>query len=436
MIGEGIHKVKLAQWFRTVAGGARPLRRVPGFLVAVLVAHAATAIEAQIPADCPFAHSDVILGITLTGRYRNYTHADTWYPSWASDGNLYSPWTDGYIRYPDAQQNPLPPFDPAHPGHASNSLDFMGRKASTAQARIVGSDPLDLSIEDLAPRIDADPSPYGGRYPAGSLVYDGVWYYGTYTLRNRRHEDCGGVGWSEFGPFVGFRTSTDSGAHWRETPHSPTQPLFGEDPDVAPVRIGAPHFVDFGRNMQYSPDGRAYLLAHGSTDPNSCDNWIQGDQVYLLRVRPTLRSINERSAYEYFAGTDAGGQPRWSRRIADLAPLLDWPGHLGSASATWVPALHRYLMFVTHGKSADAADSMVFESPALTGPWRIVTYWPDFGPFAYFLNMPSKFIAAGGRSAWLLYSANWATKPLTGTPEGSVYSFSIHEVNVRLNEQR
>ena len=27
-----------------------------------------------------------------------------------------------------------------------------------------------------------------------------------------------------------------------------------------PVKIGAPKFVDFGKNMEHSPDGKAYLL--------------------------------------------------------------------------------------------------------------------------------------------------------------------------------
>lgn len=304
----------------------------------------------------------------------------------------------------------------------------MGRNASTAQARIAGSDPLNLFVQDIPPQIDGDPRPYGGRYPAGSLLYNGVWYYGTYTLRNNSQNDCGGVGWTELGPFVGFRTSTDGGANWLDTPHSPSQSLFGENPDVAPVRIGAPHFVDFGRNMQHSPDGKAYLLAHGSTDASSCNNWIQADHIYLLRVKPSLQTINDRNAYEFFAGEDSAGKPIWSHRFADLKPLLDWPGHLGSASATWIPGLRRYLMFVTHGKSGTQADSMALEAPTLTGPWRIVTYWSNFGPFTYFLNVPSKFLSPDGRTAWLLYSANFESKPTNGTPEGSLYSFSIHEI--------
>lgn len=48
-------------------------------------------------------------------------------------------------------------------------------------------------------------------------------------------------------------------------PCTPDKSLFGENPSVVPVTIGAPHFVDFGKNMQYSPDGYAYLTAHGTT---------------------------------------------------------------------------------------------------------------------------------------------------------------------------
>jgi len=51
--------------------------------------------QSATPADCPFPKSRSLTGITFTGRHSNYKCGDTWYPSWASDGNLYSPWTDG-----------------------------------------------------------------------------------------------------------------------------------------------------------------------------------------------------------------------------------------------------------------------------------------------------------------------------------------------------
>jgi hypothetical protein len=146
------------------------------------------------PADCPFSAAD--LSVRLTGRFANYTNADTWYPSWAADGELYSPWTDGYIleRSPSTYQD----FEDAHPHHACNSVHWQGRVPATAQAKIVGADPMYLSIVDLPPRIDAMPWPdmsagtakFHGRYPCGSLVHDGVWYYGTYL---RRLDDAGAL---------------------------------------------------------------------------------------------------------------------------------------------------------------------------------------------------------------------------------------------------
>ena len=51
--------------------------------------------ESPIPLDCPFPRSPSLTGLFFTGRHSDYRCGDTWYPCWASDGNLYSPWTDG-----------------------------------------------------------------------------------------------------------------------------------------------------------------------------------------------------------------------------------------------------------------------------------------------------------------------------------------------------
>ncbi len=54
----------------------------------------------QPPVDCPFPKSDTLTRLGFTDRHAEYTQADTWYPSWAADGNLYSPWTDGVVNGP------------------------------------------------------------------------------------------------------------------------------------------------------------------------------------------------------------------------------------------------------------------------------------------------------------------------------------------------
>ena len=375
---------------------------------------------------CPFEPSHALRGLALTGRYRNYTNADTWYPSWASDGHLYSPWTDGYLLGSEERR----PFDDRHPGVACNSVDWLGRQAATAQAKSVGVDPLALEIINLAPSVPGDPAPYEGRYPCGSLLIDGLWYYGTYCLRRFSGDECGGVGWLDLGPFVGFRRSHDFGASWVDTRHTPARPLFGENPDAAPVRIGAPHFVDFGQNMRHSPDGKAYLVAHGSARRAACNNWIQGDHVYLLRVTPTPDAMDDPRAYEFFAGHDAAGRPQWTHVLAEMQPLLAWDDHLGCVTVTFDAPLGKYLLCVTRGWRRGHYDTLFLEADRLTGPWRLFCHWQDFGPEAYFVNVPSKFIDPGGRTLWLCYSANHSDKNHDGDPPGSHYALSLHEAEL------
>lgn len=378
----------------------------------------------KIPADCPFPKEKKIKTIEFTGRFANYTNADTWYPSWAANDTLYSPWTDGYILRTDVYE----PFRDEHPGYACNSLDFMGRKAATAQAAIAGKDPLNLSVINLPPRQEASPAPYGGRYPCASLVYKGIWYYGTYCLTDQENK-CGGVGWTELGPFVGFRISGDYGKTWTKSPHTPTSSLFKEDPKKGKIKIGTPHFVDFGKDMEHSIDGYAYLVAHGSTDSLSCNNWIQGDNIYLIRVKPSPETINDASAYEFYSGI-FNGRPTWSKEFSKIRPLLQWKGRLGCVTATYHPYLKKFIMCISRGieNSADANryDLQILTAESLTGEWRIAAYLESFGPAGYFVNIPSKFISK--KTFWLCYSANWNDKKAEGIPKGSHYSLSLHEM--------
>jgi hypothetical protein len=102
----------------------------------------------------PVPRSEEIADIGFTGRYATYEHADTWYPSWASDGILYSPWTDGRV--------------------GTEECSSAGKDAHTGQAKIEGDDPLNLKITNLG-TVAGDPKPYEGRSPCGSLVHNGVW---------------------------------------------------------------------------------------------------------------------------------------------------------------------------------------------------------------------------------------------------------------------
>jgi alpha-L-fucosidase len=401
------------------------------------------------PADCPFAQSTDIGGIAFTGRHAEYTGADTWYPSWASDGKLYSSFTDGTV--------------------AAMSVSSGGKDAATGHAVIEGDDPLHLKVTPIG-TWPGSPEPYEGRYPCGSLAYDGVWYYGTYALKNAGY----GLNWPVLGPCPGFYVSRDFGKTWTNPALScaPGKALFPEPKKLGgPVKIGAPHFVDFGKNMEHSPDGKAYLVGHGATEPDMEDrvanlSWITGDQVYLCRVRPSPETINDVTKYEFYGGRDEGGEktnsasaaggkaaggkagagkaqggrtvggkPVWTSDFRRIEPLLEWDNNMGCVTITYDAPLKKYLMCVTDGTNTVwKFNTYILEADEVEGPWRLVAYLRDFGEQAYFVNFPSKFISADGRTLWMCYAANftngWLGTNLRSDPPGSRYGLCLQEVRL------
>jgi hypothetical protein len=372
------------------------------------------------PASSPFQQSKDITGICFTGKYNNFDVGDTWYPSWASNGNMYSPWTDGGVN------------------HVS-SLSFVllpkYKQATTGYATIIGDDPMHLQLTDAGTQV-GDPTPYKGRYPAGSLVYNGVWYYGTYGLLDSDGSPDKGLNWDILGPLVGYSYSTDYGKTWHASPHTPANPLFGEpDKPGDPVKMGVPHFVDFGKNMQYSPDGKAYMVAHGAvaSDPTPRPanlSWITGDQIYLARVKPSIRNMNDKSKYEFFAGNNKVGHAVWTHDFSKIKPLFEWNNNAGSVTMTYDAPLKKYLMCVTDGTNTISAfNSYILESDQITGPWKMVTYLHHFGEQAYFVHISSKFISSDGRTMWLGYSANF-TGGQKSNPPGSAYGLTLQEIKL------
>ena len=116
--------------------------------------------------NTPFPRSMRIKNdIRFSGRYFTApnAHADTFYPSWASDGSMYSPYADGQVNGTSVQ------------GYGSTDNE------NTASVRVDGDDPTALTFTVVS-TFGNSPLPYAGRYPSASLVYGGVWYYGTYAL--------------------------------------------------------------------------------------------------------------------------------------------------------------------------------------------------------------------------------------------------------------
>lgn len=391
--------------------------------------------QSEIPLDCPFEQSESIISIRFLGVKSGYHYGDTWYPTWASNDTLYSPWTDGKTKrldgYTDWSQSWV---DPVH--------------ITTGQGVIAGDDPLTMKAYSIGLHKKSPAFPYHGRYPAGSLIHNGVWYYGTYCLDPAGYTKYGNdtINWPWMGPFVGFRTSKDYGHTWEECPHTPEKPLFGETGiNGYPVKIGAPHFVDFGKDMEHSPDGKAYMVAHGAdindTKPRGIwnDSWITGDQVYLIRVNPSVGNINDASKYDFYGGKDSNGDPIWINDFTAIKPLIEWNNNMGCVTITYNAPLKKYIMCVTDGGNTySKMNTYMLESDSLTGEWKLITYMKDFGEQAYFVNIPSKFISKDGKTAWLLYSGNYWDgmngESIGVNPPGSHYGMTFQKIQLLTKE--
>lgn len=393
--------------------------------------------KSEAPKDMPFKNSITFTGIKFLGLKSGFRYGDTWYPTWASNDTLYSPWTDGTTARLDGS------LEKANSGYPEKGIPVTSKyHNTTGQGVMIGDDPLTLKVYSTG-LVRAASFPYQGRYPSGSLIHNGIWYYGTYVLDPSAEAQYGDTryNWPWMGPFVGFRTSTDYGKTWQADPNTPEKSIFGESGiNGYPVKIGSPHFVDFGKNMKHSPDGKAYLVAHGSeiTDAHprfANTSWITGDQIYLMRVTPSIETINDPSKYEFFAGNDLEGNPIWTRDFKYIKPLLEWNNNMGCVTVTYNAKLKKYLMCVTDGRNtASKMNTYILESDKLTGDWKTITYMKDFGEQAYFVNIPSKFISDDGKTMWLLYSGNFATdwngERIIENPPGSHYGLVFQKIEL------
>jgi hypothetical protein len=381
--------------------------------------------KSEAPSDCPFQQSNEFSQIRLLGVKSGFHYGDTFYPTWGDDDLLYSPWTDGYTWRLD--------------GTHEYSDSGWGEYASTGQAVIEGDDPLSVVVYSIGLHR-ASALPYRGRYPCGSLMHNGIWYYGTYCLGPSPWAKYGDltINWPWLGPFVGFRISTDRGLTWKNCPHTPEKALFGETGiNGYPVKIGSPHFVDFGKNMEHSPDGKAYMVAHGADINDKMPrfwnhSWITGDQIYLLRVTPSVENMNDITKWDFYAGKDEQGNALWTSNFDDICPLLKWNNNMGCVTITYNAPLKKYLMFVTDGvNTCSKMHTYLLESNSLTGEWKLVTYMKNFGEQAYFVNIPSKFISKDGLTMWMMYSGNFATdwngEQIKSNPPGSHYGLVMQK---------
>jgi hypothetical protein len=166
------------------------------------------------------------------------------------------------------------------------------------------------------------------------------------------------------------------------------------------------------------------------------NSWITGDQIYLLRIAPSVKTSNDPAAYEFYGGKDREGKPVWTGDFEKIKPLLEWDNNMGCVTVTYNAVLKKYLMCVTDGgNTVSRMNTYLLEADRLDGDWRIITYMKDFGVQGYFVNIPSKFIGADGKTMWLLYSGNFSLdenqKPHPVNPPGGHYGLTFQKIELK-----
>jgi hypothetical protein len=267
---------------------------------------------------------------------------------------------------------------------------------------LTGDAPFNLSLTAVGrvphPLFNADVGFPGelGLYPSTSFVFRGQWVYGYYLLADPNGAGCSN--WCHLGPLVAFGVANVSellagGGGWSfaGSPYwgsGVERGVFEDLSVVEPIKLGVPRFVDFGADLEHSPDGRAYLIGKGCdrNDGVHC-SFMTGDAAYLVRtVVPvdalgSLTALNAASAWEFWGGSGVG----WMASLGDAAPLFSWPTGVGILSMTYNAPLKMF--FVVSNLPSDRVhptdcsfDTYILEANAITGPFSLVSYMPKLGP--------------------------------------------------------
>src|SRR5262249_40141507 len=139
--------------------------------------------------------------------------------------------------------------------------------------------------------------------------------------------------------------------------------------------------------------------------PDADSAYAVADRMVLARV-PKGR-IRERHAYEFFRGRDAGGQPLWTKDVAERGAVLTHPRRCYRSSVSYCAAMHRYRWGRTlAGPGGKAPYGLaVSDAPEPWGPWTtsfLAEKWDvDAGESGSF---PTKWMSADGRSLHLVFS--------------------------------
>jgi Domain of unknown function (DUF4185) len=304
---------------------------------------------------------------------------DLWPSCWGHDNALYTAAGDGW------------------------GMDFDTRTwADLTVSRINGDAPGVLTGVPLA-RGDQVASVWSGwdynRKPTGIVCAGGSLYLAVQDLALD----------FEAAPALSISRSVDNGRTWT---WDRSAPMFGNSEFTTVM------FLDYGQDNANARDG--YVYAYGIDH-----NWrFSGrvpdpDKLYLARV-PADR-VQDRTAWEFFMGTDPAGTPSWSREIHTRQPVLEDHSRAFSEMIVSHPAWPEPMTKIAQGgvfynrpldryiyTSWTRFSWEFYEAPKPWGPWRHF-YSKNFGVYpwteskhgSYAPSASTKYLSADGKRFYI-----------------------------------
>jgi hypothetical protein len=349
-------------------------------------------------------------------------HGDNWHMSWADNDKVYVSLCDGS----------------GLPGAIGPKSKFG---LNSRMYAITGEAPA-LAFEYLPgyPNLFSEPNRQTNRYyNFGTLALGGSLYQFLSTPNHPFDEPQP--------KFVGAKLiySPDDGQTWHnQDGSSPVRwekwdertkknMVFFEEPGDTFSLISV---LQMGRNYSRNKDGFVYLYA-----PNGS---VEGTMNQVALCRVAKDRILDRAAYQFFAGSAAGGGPKWSSRIEDRAVVHTFPkGYVNKLvhPYAWQPSV---VYFAPAGQYLMASWGMglsksgewfgkpsylgFWTAPQPWGPWKQVyeeRQWTPGGDQAarcYQPQIAPKWIAKDGKSFWLVWT--------DFQPGGKYYAFNAQQVEV------
>lgn len=310
--------------------------------------------------------------------YPLFSDGDLWPSCWAKDGKLYTANGDGKA------------FTQSAPDRYDMAVSVIDGMPPALRGRTIATD------------VGSNWSgKHYNRKPTGMLCIHGDIYLAFQNL-SLNFVDT---------PAASIARSRDHGQTWT---WDKSAPMFGT-PEVpeGPLayRFTTIFFLDYGKDSRNAIDH--YVYAYGLDH-----NWRGQSAMYLARVPD--RRILDRAAWEFYAGADDSGKPRWSTDITRKAAVLTDERQLysvrlkprnkkeegchviGQGGVVYDAPLKRYLF-----ASWSCGTHEFYEAPQPWGPWKHFLS-TDFGLLntahnygEYGTSIPSRFISADGKTMYL-----------------------------------